>query len=377
MRLPIQQYALPLLGFFILGGLLLLLEQYTFNSQAAIHTEEKRLELSPTQLVSRQSDNSIAAIDDLINEEIYYQEGLALGIADNDPIIIERLRLNMGYVTLDKSENEPSDDDHGNTTYTDSELIQQALSLNMHNTDPVIRRRVIQQTQQFIQDHYINGQYIQRSKTKFQEKSLGSAEPTDEELLQFMQTNASKFASQDRWSLQQIYFSDPLSDEAAEEILIRLNNTPPQPQIGTPSILPKRLTGTSSHQIKKQFGEGFFAALQTLQKDQADLWQGPITSAYGSHYIQLTQFIPGSLPPLKSVYNKAYLGWQQKQRKYALQHFLKQRRNQYQVMIYADQTNAHREIQQFEERLIAENKNSRMTLIPANEFAQYWVERTP
>ena len=58
--------------------------------------------------------------------------------------------------------------------------------------------------------------------------------------------------------------------------------------------------------INRQFGPGFFTALEGLPRGQ---WSGPVGSNFGVHIVRVNDTVPASMPPLDDVRDEVLLDW--------------------------------------------------------------------
>ena len=168
-------------------------------------------------------------------------------------------------------------------------LYRTGLSLGLDKDDTIVRRRIRQKMDFFLED------------------TVG--EPDGAELQAFFDANADKFRVEPRISFRQIFLSskrnDPKAD--AEALLPQLVALGPNAQGGgDPLILPETVGLTPLSQIDTQFGEGFARALSMVEPGH---WAGPIKSAYGFHLVLVTTTEPSRLPPFEEVHDAVQREW--------------------------------------------------------------------
>ncbi|MGB0058370.1 MAG: peptidylprolyl isomerase [Methyloceanibacter sp.] len=168
-------------------------------------------------------------------------------------------------------------------------LYRTGLSLGLDKEDTIVRRRIRQKMEFFLED------------------TVG--EPDDAELRRFFDSNADKFRIEPRISFRQIFLStkrdNPKGD--AEAMLPQLVALGPNAQgSGDPLILPESFGSTPFSQIDAQFGGGFARAL--LQTEPGH-WAGPIKSAYGFHLVLVTAVETSRLPSFNDVRDAVQREW--------------------------------------------------------------------
>ena len=186
----------------------------------------------------------------------------------------------------------PSDDElRGaiNDYIREEVLYRTGLSLGLDKDDTIVRRRIRQKMDFFLED------------------TVGK--PDAAELQAFFDANADKFRVEPRISFRQIFLSskrnDPKAD--AEALLPRLVALGPNAQGGgDPLILPETFGPTPLSQIDAQFGEGFGGELSTVEPGR---WAGPLKSAYGFHLVLVTTIEPSRIPPFEEVRDAVQREW--------------------------------------------------------------------
>jgi hypothetical protein len=130
------------------------------------------------------------------------------------------------------------------------------------------------------------------------------AEPTDNELGEFLQTNPELFRLDPRFDLRLIYFSkDQRGNSAHADALTLLERLKQDPSsdwttMGDPWLLPNEYRDTSFNDLERQMGESFTEAVQDIEPGE---WTGPVTSGYGLHLVIVDSRIAGRDPGLDEV----------------------------------------------------------------------------
>jgi hypothetical protein len=178
--------------------------------------------------------------------------------------------------------------------------VREAVALGLDRDDLIIRRRLHQ-------------------KLEFVSEDLAApAEPSNEELQDYLEAHAATFATERRFSFRQVYL-DPerhgVNLARDTDLLLadlrqagaKTNLAP----LGDPLLLEHEFENASAREVTNAFGEKFAAALGNLPPGQ---WQGPVESAYGAHVVFLAERTEGRLPPLADVREAVRREWSNAQR---------------------------------------------------------------
>ena len=187
-------------------------------------------------------------IDELIREEIYYREALAMGLDGDDSIIRRRLRQKMEFLSHDLA---------------------------------------------------------------------AQVDPTEAELLEYLQSNAEKFRVEPVMSFRQVFLSRDQRGESVDEdaldvleqlqsnVLIDLES------VGDSLMLPQSVQSLTAFDVRNMFGSEFAVQIATLQPGG---WQGPVSSSYGLHLVFVDAISDSRLPELAEVHGKVETEWRNEQR---------------------------------------------------------------
>lgn len=148
---------------------------------------------------------------------------------------------------------------------------REGVSMGLDVDDTIIRRRLRQKLELVTED------------------LVGLAEPTEQQLQEFLEANAGDYQREARFSFRQIYFSPDRRGENvlrdAEQALVLLATDDPltnPADMGDPLPLPAQLSNEGQGAIARQFGSEFVEGLDGVE---TGTWSGPVRSGYGYHLV--------------------------------------------------------------------------------------------
>lgn len=205
-----------------------------------------------------------------IDDEILFREAIAHALHRIDPVVRQRLLLNMRFL------------DPG-TEVAEERLFQQALELGMHRNDLVVRRRL-----------------VQIMELSLQEGSDRSA-PDAAELARMYEQRRAEFALPARWRLRHVYFSadrrgERAADDARATLRLLSGQDPdalPESARGDPFLGGLSLPLLDERQLAGQFGSAFARAVADCEPRR---WCGPLRSSYGEHLVLVEESVPERVP---------------------------------------------------------------------------------
>lgn len=165
-------------------------------------------------------------------------------------------------------------------------LYREALRLGLDANDAIVRRRLAQKMD------LLAGA---RAETE---------QPTQETLQQWLAENPERFATDARYSLDQLWFAEEASASDAKG---RLNGARDWQSLGERISLPPSLENQPRRELLDQFGARFVATVDEI--DVSDEWQGPFPSGLGWHLVRLRKREAGAVPPLDEIRNKVEDDW--------------------------------------------------------------------
>ena len=168
------------------------------------------------------------------------------------------------------------------------------------------------------------------------EEDASTRSPTDADLSAYLAANPARFAQPAILTFEQVFLgSSTTSPDVVRAVAVThqalRNGTDPE-RLGTPTLLPHRMTGTPADLVAREFGPTFASALETVPVGE---WSGPIDSSFGSHYVRVSARTPAAAPPLAAVRDQVVREWENARRLRARTDAYARMRGEYHVRIEA------------------------------------------
>jgi len=196
-------------------------------------------------------------------------------------------------------------------------LAREAAEMGLGEGDTVVRRRLAQKLGFLIED------------------TSRLVDPSDEDLRQYHEANASRFQTPARISFAQIYFNpdkrkNAVSDATSTlELLAEGGGTPPQ-DLGDRLLVEGAFNDLDEQAVSNLFGADFAEAVLALEPGA---WNGPIESGFGVHLVSVTEKTAATLPPLAEVREEVRSEWLRDQQAAATEAYLARLREKYGVIV--------------------------------------------
>jgi hypothetical protein len=201
----------------------------------------------------------LSLVDAEVGDELLYRQALAMGFDADDPVIFNRLVMNMRFAGA-------GDDREA------GELYREARELGMHLTDIVVRRRLIQRVRLLI------------------ESSAAEPAPTEAELRAHFAARADELIRPERVRLVHRFFARGHEEQAARATAELAGKGPEDAgSVGEAFLHPSEQPLQSHRELANRFGSEFAAGVFGLEPGR---WSGPVPSAYGSHAVFVRERIP-------------------------------------------------------------------------------------
>lgn len=173
--------------------------------------------------------------------------------------------------------------------YVKEELLaREAKEMGLDENDTVVRRRLAQKMEFLVQD------------------TARLAEPGENELLKLYEADTIRYRTPARISFTQIYFK---SEAAARKGLDELDRHAAD-EPGDRTLLERDYAGVDKQVVTSLFGERFAGNLFALE---AGRWQGPLSSGYGFHLVQVSDRQAPLLRPFDEVRAQVLEDWHRAQ----------------------------------------------------------------
>lgn len=191
---------------------------------------------------------------------------------------------------------QPSDDDLQGLLFAHVEeqvLMREAKRIGLDVDDTIIRRRLAQKMRFLIND--VDSHSV----------------PTDAVLIDWFETNKSKFVQPEQRSFEHIFFSAQKRDttiEADARAIMTAGIGEDWEGLGDPFIMKRNFVGVTQADVTKDFGRDFAADIFSLPND---VWSGPIASAFGLHIVRVTKTVPRLTPEFDDVRQDVKTQWRE------------------------------------------------------------------
>ncbi len=166
-------------------------------------------------------------------------------------------------------------------------LVREARRLALDRDDTVVRRRLVQKMELWI------------------EATVNVPEPDERELQRALDEDASRYRLPARVAFEHVFFRHerPEGEGDARDALSRIGGGESAAALGDPFLLGRTIPLRSRAELAGSFGDPFARALLDVSGTE---WVGPIESTYGWHLVRVTGREAGALPPLESVRDRVH-----------------------------------------------------------------------
>ena len=200
----------------------------------------------------------------------------------------------------------------------DEVFYREGRAAGLDRDDVIIRRRV-------------------RQKMEFLADDMSVPEPSDEQLAAYLASNPERFRAEDQLTFHQVFLSatrrantiDRDSKQIAS-ILARADGAVDATVLGDPFLLGEEFRNVSPSKVTSIFGESFAKQISVMEKGR---WQGPISSGFGQHFVFISEWVSGNLPPLDAVRPVVHREWANAHRLEAEQKLYASFRNRYEIVV--------------------------------------------
>lgn len=219
---------------------------------------------APTLKVTVKKSASEAEVQRAIEEEVALQLALRAQLQRRDPVVQQQLKRNLTLAGI-------------------SGGVETALALDMHQSDPVVRSRLV----------WLGSELAS--------SSVSASAPSDAELVSFAEERPWRYAAPTAARFEHVFLDPKRSDvpieERARELEAQLDERSPA-QLSDPIVIPSKLPLTSKRRIDATFGVGFASQVLELPVGK---WSGALRSSYGLHFVRVHEKQTERLPPLETI----------------------------------------------------------------------------
>ena len=200
----------------------------------------------------------------------------------------------------------------------DEVFYREGRAAGLDRDDVIIRRRV-------------------RQKMEFLADDMSVPEPSDEQLAAYLASNPERFRAEDQLTFHQVFLSatrraNTIDSDSKQigSILARADGAVDATVLGDPFLLGEEFRNVSPSKVTSIFGESFAKQISVMEKGR---WQGPISSGFGQHFVFISEWVSGNLPPLDAVRPVVHREWANARRLEAEQKLYASLRNRYEIVV--------------------------------------------
>ena len=276
---------------FVLAGVALFAARAIWNGPAEVRAiEVRRSEINlriadferRIERTSKEFERE-AILDQIVEQALWLEQAWALGLHQSDPVVRQRLIQNMRFL-------------EGSSGRSEAQLVDAAFSLKMERSDPVIRRRLVERVQALI------------------EAGVRERRPDEESLRSFYATESDRWQTSRLLDFTHVYLSRDRRGSSARKdatnLLGRLMNEDASPAagvaLGDPFVSGHRLRDATAAQISARLGPAF---RDRVAEAPLSRWMGPIESSFGVHLVWIHDRTESRLPDYPEVRGKVLSLW--------------------------------------------------------------------
>jgi hypothetical protein len=200
----------------------------------------------------------------------------------------------------------------------DEVFYREGRAAGLDRDDVIIRRRV-------------------RQKMEFLAEDMSAPEPGEEQLAAYLKANPERFRTQDRLTFQQVFLSAARRGRAIDDDSKQVANALDRGEaavdktaLGDPFLLGEEFQAVSQSEVASLFGESFAKQISVMEPGR---WQGPISSSFGQHFVNIGERISGILPPLDAVRETVRREWSNARRLEAERKLYGSLRERYEIVV--------------------------------------------
>lgn len=207
-------------------------------------------------------------------------------LAAPDEIVVDRSRIESLSAQFQRAWQRPptADELKGlvDTWVREEVFYREGMAQHLDRDDPVVRRRVVQ-------------------KVTAMAEAQTSAEASPTEMQAWLDAHPDDYRLEPTYTLHQVYFDPARHGKRLDAAVAVARSALVSGARGAPgdaTMLPDALESVSSTEVARIFGNDFAAAIANLPVGE---WQGPISSEFGVHLVEIQARQPGRMPALGDV----------------------------------------------------------------------------
>jgi hypothetical protein len=239
-----------------------------------------------------------------LDRDILFQEALGMELHLYDNVVRQRLIRNMRFLRLDGDK-------------TEDEMYKDALRMELHLGDEVVKRRLIQVMEQLL--------LAQNPRPLPDESAIVARfEEREEELRR-----------PPRYSIEHVFLTRERQADIAlvqQRIIDQQLNPEQARQLSSPFLPGYRFRAQSPDQLARHFGAAFVMNLRGLEP-VPQTWVGPVESTYGYHLVWLDELEPARPARLDEVRSQIERDLLLEQRNQVLRDATARLRRNYEVLM--------------------------------------------
>jgi hypothetical protein len=200
----------------------------------------------------------------------------------------------------------------------DEVFYREGRAAGLDRDDVIIRRRV-------------------RQKMEFLAEDISAPEPSEDQLAAYLRANPERFRTEDRLTFQQVFLSAARRGRAIDDDSKQVANALDRGEaavdktaLGDPFLLGEEFQAVSQSEVASLFGESFAKQISVMEPGR---WQGPISSSFGQHFVNIGERISGILPPLDAVRETVRREWSNARRLEAERKLYGSLRERYEIVV--------------------------------------------
>jgi len=283
-RSPLSHFVLVGLAFFVIRGLWV-------ATPDRMTIEVRRSDIAETvsafesQVGRTASPQEKRALESqIIEKRLWLAQAKALGLHHSDPVVRRRLIQNMRFLEATQ------------THESDNVLLERAFELEMESSDPVSQRRLVDRVKALL------------------EAGVRSERPSESDLRTFYQENAERWTEAPRLDFSHVFFSrDKRRERTAADADVVFQHLTDEGAFleaatrrGDPFLSGHDLRNASPTQIVARLGPAFGAEIQNVAIMQ---WTQPIESVFGVHLVWIHKRVDARVSPYAEVRMRVLEDW--------------------------------------------------------------------